>query len=179
MRRAVLLALCLGASVAEARGVFSEAGLGATIFVGPTAEHADPGPAFSGRLGWAFAPWISLGARVAASVHEATVPPPPRGELFQLYQLGLDARAQLRLGRVGLFAEAGGGVAIVSTNVLDAVGITSPTRHLSPYLAAGAGVELRTGNPRFAFGLAGDFNLYPDFDATQAVGARLYLRYSR
>jgi hypothetical protein len=122
---------------------------------------------------------VALGLRVAASVHEATVPPPPEGELFQLYHLGTDVRFQARLGRIGLFAEAGAGVAIVSTNVLDAVGVTSPARHLGPYVAAGGGLEYRTKNPRFAFGLGGDFTLYPDFDATQAVSARIYLRYQR
>ena len=180
MRRlTTLLLLALAPGVAVARGIYSEAGLGATMFLGPTADHAAPGPAMAARLGYAPTSWVSLGARVAASVHEATVPPPPQGELFQLYLLGTDVRFQTHFGWFGMFAEGSGGVAIVSTNVLDAVGVTSPAHHLSPYVSGGGGLEYRTDNPRFAIGIAGDWALYPEFDATQSITARIYLRYTR
>ena len=179
MIRHALLLVALAPAVASAKGLYSEAGLGATVFLGSTADHAAPGPSMAARLGYAPASWVSIGARVAASMHEATVPPPPEGELFQLYLMGTDVRFQTHFGWFGMFAEGSGGVAIVSTNVLDAVGVTSPTRHLSPYLSGGGGFEYRTDNPRFAIGLAGDWTFMPEFESTQAVTARIYLRYQR
>ena len=42
------------------------------------------------RIGRDLFSWLSLGVYVAASSHEATVPPPPDGEWFQLYRGGAD-----------------------------------------------------------------------------------------
>jgi hypothetical protein len=169
----------LGARPAAAGGLYSEADLGATLFLGEAADSAAPGPALGARVGYHPAPWVGLGVVVAASTHEATAQPPPDGEHFQLYQVGLDLRFRLGVGRVGLFIEGSGGVAAVSTNVLDAPGITSPTRHVSPYLMGGGGVEYHTQSPRFAFGVAGDLSVYTDFGVMRTLGLRLYLRYTQ
>jgi hypothetical protein len=177
-RAAVLLVLCLPAAAA-AHDLTSEAGLGATLFLGSAADNAAPGPAFEARVGWGPTRWLTLGGLVAASTHEATVPPPPSGELFQLYQLGLDLRFAVRAGRVGLFLEGSGGVVFVSTNVLDEVGITEPDRHWGSFLLGGGGIMLHTRNPRFAFGIAGDYVVFPDLDFTQSVTTRVFLRYTR
>jgi hypothetical protein len=104
---------------------------------------------------------------------------PPEDEYFQLYHLGMDLRFRLRVGRIGLFAEGSGGVAFISTNVLDGPGVTSRTRHVSPYLLGGGGLEYHTKNPRFGFGLAGDLAAYTDFTSMQTLGVRVYLRYTQ
>lgn len=172
------LCLLLVAAPAQA-GLYSEADVGAMIFLGSAADNAAPGPSLGARIGWQPARWIGLGALISASIHEATVPPPPEDEFFQLYHMGMDLRFRLRLGRIGLFAEGSGGVAVISTNVLDAPGVTSPTRHLSPYLLGGGGFEYHTQNPRFGVGIASDVAVYTDFTSMQTLGVRLYLRYTQ
>ncbi len=165
------------AAPAQAASFYSEADLGALIFLGGAGDHADPGPALGARLGVGFTPWLYLGARVAGSTHEAVVPTSV-GQYFQLYETGVDVRIAGRVGRFGLFVETGGGWSIFSTNILDAVAITQPYRHAGPYLSGGAGLEYLTENPRYAFGLAGDFAIYPEFESLQTLSVRVYLRYS-
>jgi hypothetical protein len=179
MRTLLAVSLLLAAAPARAGGLYSEADVGARIFLGSAADDAAPGPAIGARLGYQPARWVGLGVLASASIHEATVPPPPEGEYFQLYHVGMDLRFRLRLGRVGLFAEASGGVAAISTNVLDAVEITRPTRHLSPYVLGGAGLEYHTRNPRFGLGVAADLAVHTDFAMTKTLGVRVYLRYTQ
>jgi hypothetical protein len=174
-----LLLLALLAAPAQAASLYSEADLGALIFLGDAGAHAEPGPVLGARLGLGMTSWLSLGACAAGSTHEAVVPTPSVGQYFQLYQTGIDLRVGGRIGHVGLFAEGGGGWAFFSTNILDAAGITQPYRHDGPYLTAGGGLDYRTDNPRYAFGLASDVAIYPDLGDLRTVSVRLYLRYSR
>jgi hypothetical protein len=171
--------MLLLASSAHAATFYSEADLGATIFVGSAGAYADPGPAFGARVGIGVTPWLDLGGLVSGSAHAANVPAPAVGQYFELYHTGFDMRAGGRIGRVRLFAEGGGGWAWFSTNILDSVDVTKPYRHDGPYLAAGAGLEYATENPRFAFGLGGDFDIYPELGSLQTVSVRLYLRYTK
>jgi hypothetical protein len=180
MTRALLAALLLlPLSARAAFHINSEADLGALVFLGGAGDNAAPGPTLGARLGYAPTSWLSLGFVASGSTHEATVPPPPSGELFQLYLLGADVRFSVRAGRIGLFLEGSGGVAIFSTNVLDSVGVTEPGRSLGAYLAGGGGLQYHIANPRFAFGLAGDYTVLPDLGFVSAVAVRVYLRYSR
>jgi hypothetical protein len=170
----------LVAHAAHAKGGFySEANFGATLFLGKAADSANPGPQVGARLGYGPWSWIHFGIMGSASTHEATVPPPPQGEYFQLYHLGGDLRLKLKVWRLGFFAEGSGGIAIVSTNILDRVELTSPTRHHGPYIQAGGGWDYHTANPRFALGMAGDYTIYPDFGAMQSLQVRVYLRYTK
>jgi len=173
-----LLAFFLPA-LARGADFYSEADLGALIFIGPGADDADPGPAFGGRMGIGIFSWLSVGAYASASTHSASVPTPSVGQIFQLYQAGGDLRLRVRAGKIGFFAEGGGGWSFFSTNVLDVVGITKPDQHNGPYLTAGGGLEYATDNPRYAFGLAGDFTTFPQFGALEAVSVRFYLRYTK
>jgi hypothetical protein len=169
----------LAAAPAGATSFYSEADLGATIFVGSAGAYADPGPAFGARVGLGVTSWLDLGGLVSGSAHAANVPAPAVGQYFQLYHTGFDMRTTGRVGRVGLFAEGGGGWAFFSTNILDSVDVTKPYRHDGPYLAAGGGLEYSTENPRFAFGLGGDFALYPELGSLQTVSVRVYFRYTK
>lgn len=161
-----------------ASGWFAEAGFGATVFLPPTASYAKPGPNLEIRLGRDLVSWFSLALYAAASSHEAIVPPPPEGEWFQVYRGGADARLGGRIGRLALFLEGGAGVALISSNVLDKVGITEPGDTFAAVFHAGAGFEYQLWNRHYAIGTAGDAFLIPQFDTARAVGIRAYLRYT-
>ena len=169
------------ARVAHARpastGWFAEGGLGAVSFLKGSGS-ANPGPAFNLRVGRDLFSWLSVGASLAASSHEATVPPPPEGEWFQLYRGGGDVRLTLSLERVALFLEGGAGLARISSNVLGKVGITEPGEHYSIAFQAGAGVEYQLDNRHYAVGLAADGFALPQFNSIRAIDSRLYLRYT-
>jgi hypothetical protein len=160
-------------------GYFAELGLGATGFLGETQRHAAIGPTFAFRGGKDLTRWFSVGGLIATSVHEATVPPPPEQEYFQLYTLAGDARLTVRTGRLALFAEGGAGFTVISTNVLDRVGVTTPEEHTGFGYHAGGGVAWHTQNRHFSVGLAADWWMVPSFAASMAVDARLYLRYTK
>jgi hypothetical protein len=178
MKALALLVLALPAP-ALAADFYAEADLGARIFLGPGAEHADPGPGFGARMGVGVLSWLSIGAQASGSTHQAVVPGPTVGQYFQLYHTGADVRVRVRAGKVGFFAEGGGGWSWVSTNVLDIVDLTKPTHHDGAYLTAGGGLEYATENPRYAFGVAGDWFTYPEFGVMQTVSIHFYLRYTK
>jgi len=176
---AVVLAAPAAADARPAsRGIFTEAGLGATGFIGPHQADAAVGPAIALRGGYDLFSWFSVGVHLAASSHEATVPPPPEGEWFQLYRAQADGRLGFRVDELAFFAEGGLGIGYISSNVLGKVGVTDPGEDFSITFGAGGGIEYQIKNRHYAFGLAGDWWLMPDLDALSGVDVRLYLRYT-
>lgn len=159
-------------------GWYAEGGFGAVGFLPSASERAQIGPAINVRLGRDLFPFLSLGAQLAASSHEATVPPPPEGEWFQMYRVAADLRIGGRLERIAFFLEGAAGLAMLSSNVLDKVMITEPGETFSIAFQAGAGFEYQLENRHYAFGLAADAFLLPQFDAIRAIDTRLYLRYT-
>jgi len=181
--RAVSIATVLASSsIAGARpassGWFAEGGLGAVAFLPKATDDAAPGPALNLRIGRDLFSWFSVGVSLAASSHEATLVGPPEGEWFQLYRMGGDARLGGRIDRIALFLEGGADLAAISTNVLTKVMITEPGETFAIAFHAGAGLEYQLENRHYAFGLAADAFLIPQFDALKAVDTRLYLRYT-
>jgi Outer membrane protein beta-barrel domain len=174
--------LCGVADVADARpassGWFAEGGLGAVGFLPDHSKDARPGPALNMRVGYDLFSWLSIGVSLAASSHEATVPPPPEGEWFQLYRGGGDLRLGGRFDRLALFVEGGLGLSMLSSNVLGKVMVTDPGEHFSVTFQAGAGFEYQLENRHYAVGTGVDAFLMPQFDAMRAIDARLYLRYT-
>jgi hypothetical protein len=170
------------AAAAQARpastGFFAEGGIGATTFLPSTSKDADTGPAFDLRVGRDLFSWLSVGVYIAASSHEATVPPPEMGQYFQLYRGGADARLGGRFDRLALFVEGGVGAAMISSNILQKVKVTDPGEHYSSCWHGGAGAEYQLENRHYALGLAADAFVTPAFDATKALETRLYLRYT-
>ncbi|HET7501064.1 MAG TPA: hypothetical protein VFK02_08680 [Kofleriaceae bacterium] len=168
--------------VAHARpastGWFAEGGLGAVAFLPKASKDAAVGPALDLRIGRDLFSWLAVGLDLAASSHEATVPPPPEGEWFQLYRAGGGARLRARFERFDAFAEGGAGLAMISSNVLGRVMITDPGEHFSIAFTAGAGVEYQLENRHYAVGLAADGFVLPQFDAIRALDVRLHLRYT-
>lgn len=185
MRRVPLLVL-LGAtalaSSAEARpastGFFAEAGLGATKFLPPDGANAKLGPTMQIRIGRDLFSWVSIGAVLAASSHEATVPAPPVDEWFQLYRGGADLRLGGLIGSVAVFAEGGIGVTMMSSNVLEKVMTVEPGERFSVGFHGGAGLEYQLQNRHYAIGAAVDAVLAPQFDNVKLLDTRLYLRYT-
>jgi hypothetical protein len=169
-------------SVAAARpsstGFYSEAGLGATAMIGRTADDSAIGPALDLRLGYDLWSWLSVGVHVEASSHEATVPPPPEGEYYQLYRAFADGRLGFRLDAIALFVEGGAGAAYISSNVLQSAGILEPAERFTLAFTGGGGMEYQLQNRHYAFGLAGAWWVMPAFDAMQGIDARFYLRYT-
>ncbi len=187
MRRSILAAslvcgVCATGSVAEARpasrGVFTEAGVGATGFLGDAQSYSAVGPNLGVRAGYDLFSWLAVGVHLIASSHEATVPPPPEGEWYQLYRAHADGRLGFRVDEIGFFAEGGLGGAYISSNVLGKVGITDPGERFSVAFDAGGGIEYQIENRHYAFGLAVDWWLIPQFAALTGIEGRLYLRYT-
>ena len=175
----MVAALCGAAHARPAStGWFAEGGLGAVAFLPKASKDARLGPALNLRIGRDLFSWLSIGIDLAASSHEATVPPPPEGEWFQLYRGCGDARIAGTVARFGFFVEGGAGIAMLSSNVLGRVMITDPGEKFSIAFQAGGGVEYQLENRHYAFGLAADGFLLPQFDAIRAVDSRLYLRYT-
>lgn len=161
-----------------ATGWFTEGGLGAVAFLPEASRDAAIGPTLDLRVGRDLFSWLAVGITLAASSHEATVPPPPEGEWFQLYRGGGDARLTLRFDRLAIFLEGGAGLAMISSNVLGRVMITGPGEEFSIAFSAGAGVQYQLENRHYAVGLAADGFLLPQFDSIRAIDSRLYLRYT-
>jgi hypothetical protein len=187
MRRTALVVLAVGALLAAApeagarpasTGWYTEGGIGVVAFLPSASDDAAIGPAFNLRIGRDLFSWLSVGIDLAASSHEATVPPPPEGEWFQLYRGAGDVRLGGRLDRIALFIEGGAGVAMISSNVLGKVMITDPGESFTLALHAGGGIEYQLENRHYAFGLGANGFLLPQFDAMRGIDARLYLRYT-
>ena len=179
----VIILLCAAASASAedriaATGFYAEVGVGATTFVGAAAEYSEIGPSFDLHVGYELASWFSLGGQLSASTHEATVPPPPEGEYYQLYGINVDSRLGFLLGPIGLFADSGVGLGTVSSNILSRVDILGPGERFSLLVRAGAGFEYQLLNRHYAVGLAGQWMWLPQFDSTHTVTTRIYLRYT-
>src|SRR3569623_3336288 len=121
----VLLVVCALCAPAAARpastGCFAAGGLGAGAFLPSAASDAAVGPAMQLRVGRDRFSFLSLGVYLAAASHEATVPPPPEGQWFQLYRGGADARLGGRYDRNARILEGGNGASMMSSNVLQKV----------------------------------------------------------
>lgn len=160
------------------KGFFTEGGLGATGFLGSASDYSRVGVGLQARIGYDLFSWLSVGGHISASTHEATVPPPPEGEYYQLYGFAGDVRLGFRTGPVALFVEGGAGMALISSNVLSKVGVLEPGEELSLLIDAGGGAEYQLQNRHYAFGLGLDWMMLPQFDATMGLSGRLYLRYT-
>jgi hypothetical protein len=148
------------------------------MFLADAKNYSKTGLAVNGRIGYEMFPWLSLGVHLGVSTHEATVPPPPEGEFYQLYRAAGDARIGMLFGSIGVFADGGVGAGYISTNILQKVQILDPDERFTLTFHAGGGLEYQLQNRHYAFGLAGQWMLLPQFEATSAITIRAYLRYT-
>ncbi len=130
------------------------------------------------RVGYDLFSWFSVGANVTASTHEATVPPPPEGEYFQLYTAIAEGRLGFRYGRLGAFVAGGAGIGLISSNVWSKVGLVEPNESFTLAVRAGGGLEYQLQNRHYAFGLDGEWSSYAAFENTQSMTVRTFLRYT-
>jgi len=163
---------------AASTGFFAEGGLGAVAFLPKVSTDAAIGPDFDLRIGRDLFSWFSLGIFAAASTHQATTPPPPDGQYFQLYRAGVDGRVNVRFNTMSIFVEGGAGAAMMSSNVLESVMVTTPGQRFSIQFHGGLGLEYQLENRHYGFGVAVDAFLIPQFSEMKAVESRLYLRYT-
>ena len=185
MTRAALSLLVIAVSAtatAEPRprshGFYAEAGIGAKGFLGDAAESSKVGPVASLHIGYDLFSWFSVGGRLESSTHEATVPPPPEGEFYQLYSGGGEGRLGFSAGPMAFFVDGSVGVTLISTNILTKVMILDPGEELTIFFSAGGGVEYQLQNRHYALGLAGNWYSLPAFDQVTGVSGRAYLRYT-
>jgi len=183
---AVLCALAVAFAapdVADARpaskGWFAEGGLGAVNFLPPRASRgAAIGPSLGVRIGRDLFSWLSLNVHVAASSHEATVPPPPEGEWFQLYRGAADLRLTGRFDRIALYVEGGAGLVMISSNVLGKLMITDPGEEFGLMFGGGGGVEYQLENRHYSIGVGVDAFFVPQFAKMSGLDSRAFLRYT-
>lgn len=159
-------------------GPYAEFGVGATRFIGDQKDDAAMGVAGNLHIGLDVFSWLSIGGRLGLSTHEATVPPPPEGEYFQLYHASGEMRLALRLSWLELFADGSFGGVMISTNVLEKVGTIGPGERLASIITAGGGLEYQLQNRHYALGLRGEWAVMPGFDRATTVSGRVYLRYT-
>ena len=177
-------ALALGAMAGTAgarpasTGFFAEGGLDVMKFLSPGAASAAAGPGIDLRVGRDLFSWLSVGGYVAGSTHEATTPPPPSGQFFQLYRAGADGRLSIPAGPIAIFGEGGFGLSMISSNILDRVHITTPGKSFSATIHGGGGIEWQLENRHYAIGAASDLIIEPSFNSLKALETRLYLRYT-
>lgn len=160
-----------------ARGFFAQGELGAFIFVGEAGRYAGPGPAFGVRMGYDILRWLAVQAHVLGSSSEATLPPPRVGQSFQTLIYAGEARFSLQLRRFQLFAQAGAGLAQMTNNALDVVGLTSPNL-TSLAVLAGLGLDFHTLNRHFSLGAGADYAWLQTFGNSNAISVTAYLKYT-
>jgi hypothetical protein len=174
----VLLASAVASARPASKGPYAEASLGASSFIGEAADYSKVGFAFDLRAGYDLFSWFSVGFDLGASTHEATVPPPPEGEYYQIYHANAEGRLSIKIRMFEVFANGGAGVGMISTNILDKVAVTDPGEKFSLVFSGGGGLEYQLQNRHYAFGVAGQWMMMPQFDAVQSVTGRAYLRYT-
>jgi hypothetical protein len=159
------------------RGFFASGELGALVFLGDGGKYAGPGALFGVRLGYDLFRFLALETHFFGAASSATLPAPTIDQSFQTYLYSAEVRLSAQIRRVALFAEGGAGLVQISSNVLDAVGITEGKK-FSLGVVAGGGIDYHTLNRHFSFGLDGDYLWLANFSKTNALSVSGYLRYT-
>jgi hypothetical protein len=159
-----------------ARGFFAEGELGALVFIGKASRYAPAGVTFGARLGYDITRWLAIQAHVTGTSADANLPPPTVGQSFQLFLYGAEARLQLQIRRIALSLEGGAGALQITSNILNAVGVTTGAFSLA--VIAGAGLDYHTLNRHFSVGLNGDYMWLQAWRSSHAIAATAYLRYT-
>lgn len=159
-------------------GIYTEAGIGGGGFIGNASSAAKAGLAVGGRIGYDLFSWLSVGGVFSATTHEATVPPPPEDEFFQMYSVSAEGRIGFRVGWFAMYVAGGYGVGGISSNILGKVGITGTGERLSNVLHGSGGIEYQLQNRHYALGVDTTYQLWLNFEESQLVTVRAYLRYT-
>jgi hypothetical protein len=160
-----------------AKGLFVTGELGAIVFLGREGRYAAPGPVIGAKIGYDLFRWLALQGHLAGASTDANLPPPTIGQTFQSYFFLGEARFSVPIRRFKLFGEGGGGVALVSTNVLDQVGVTHGRATVA--VVGGGGMDYHTLNRHFSLGLVVDYMWLGNFTNSHALTFNGYLRYTQ
>jgi hypothetical protein len=153
--------------------------VGTLMFVGDAGPQIGPGAAFGARLGYDLLRFVAVQVHAFGSTHTTRFGDTPQGgQLLQLYQGTAELKLQIRFGQLGVAATGGGGVALLSTNILGTAGLTAPDVRTTPVLLGGLGADYHTLSRHFSFGLSGNFARYQKLHTTGAVAATAYARYT-
>jgi hypothetical protein len=161
-----------------AKGPFASGEVGALVYLGKAGKYADPGVAFGVRLGYDLFRWLDVQVHVLGASSDASTPPPQFGQSFQTYLYEGEVRLKVQIHRFQLFGEGGAGLAQVSTNVLEQVGVTHGS-NFTFAVVGGGGLDYHTLNRHFSVGLGADYVWLSTFTGGHALTAQVYLRYTR
>ncbi len=162
-----------------ARGIYSEAEVGAVMFVGEARTPMGTGAAVGARVGYDLFRWAAVQVHTFGSSHVTHFPRMPQsGQLLQLYQGTVELKLTARFGQIAAAAMGGAGMARLSTNLLGTAGLTDPDVRNLPVLLGGLTVDYHTLSRHFSFGLGGNFAKYQRLFTTGAVAVTAFARYT-
>jgi hypothetical protein len=160
-----------------ARGVFTEGEIGAVVFLGSAHSWIGTGVALGGRVGYDLTRWLAVQGHAIGSTHETKFEGLPQaGQIIQLYQGTVELKATIRIVQTSIFLEGGGGVARLSTNLLETVGGSTQRNGLTA--GGGAGVDYHSLSRHFSLGLRGGYFWLRDIKSSAQLTFTTYLRYT-
>lgn len=160
-----------------ARGVYTEGEIGALIFFGTAGDRIGPGVALGGRVGYDLLRWFAVQAHAIGSTHETKFAGMPQaGQIIQLYQATLELKATIRIVQTSIFLEGGGGLARLSTNLLESTGDSAQRNGLTA--GGGAGVDYHSLSRHFSLGARAGYFWLRDLKGSGQITATAYLRYT-
>ncbi|HEX3698536.1 MAG TPA: adventurous gliding motility protein CglE [Polyangia bacterium] len=160
-----------------AHGLYTEGEIGALMFFGNAREWIGPGFALGGRVGYDLTRWLAVQAHAIGSTHETRFDGMPQaGQIIQLYQGTAELKVTVRIVQTSIFVEGGGGVARLSTNILETVGGSDQRNGLTA--GGGAGVDYHSLSRHFSLGLRAGYFWLRDIKGSEQVTATTYLRYT-
>jgi len=160
-----------------AHGLYTEGELGSVAFFGPAGSYVGPGFAIGARVGYDVLRFLAVQAHGLGSTHLTKDDGHPEGDqLLQTYQGTVEAKLTLRFGQLSVFGEGGLGVARLSTNLLNALGLA---RYRTGFTTGGgAGVDYHSLSRHFSIGLRGEYYLLRDISDSKDLIVTTYLRYT-
>jgi opacity protein-like surface antigen len=175
-----------------ARGLYTEGELGGVAFFGKAGARIAPGFAVGARLGYDLTGWLAVQVHALGSTHETTVAGFPQdGQLLQLYQGTVEAKATLRFGQTSIFADGGLGAARLSSNILSTIPVAPAavcpdatagqclTHFRTGFTAGGgAGFDYHSLSRHFSVGLHAGFYWLRDISESEDLIVTSYLRYT-
>lgn len=162
-----------------ARGLYTEAEIGAVMFLGDARQPLGVGSALGFRLGFDLWRWAAVQAHGFGSSHTTRFDASPQdGQLLQIYQVSAELKLTVPLGRLSLCAWGGAGFAWLSTNLLGTTALTDPDVNRSLAFVGGLLVDYHTASRHFAFGLAPGFTRLQAVRTAGALSTTVYVRYT-
>lgn len=161
------------------RGLYSEAEVGAALFLGDARAPLGPGPAFGVRLGYDLLRWAAVQVHGFGSTHATSFRGRPQsGQLLQLYQVAGELKVTARWSQWAVLAFGGAGMGRLSTNLLGTTGLTDADVRATFLVIGGAGVDYHTMSRHFSFGFTPTFVRLTRVRAPGAILATAHVRYT-